>query len=258
MVTRRAESYVARIRIRDQDGAVVGERVLTSEEPRCDTLASAVAFALAVQVDPEAAIRPKRAAPIAPLAPPVPKPVERPEPVTPPPAPSTTSIEASVSAGAVITSGLLPGGAPGARLAAGLGWRRGFQLVVSGLVLPESRTADRTFGFGLTALGAGACVDLLRSALLELAPCAELHGGELHALVYVLEPAPPGSRFWAGASATARLKLRTLAPFTVELGAGVVVPFTRPRFEVEGRAGTVFQQAVVAPVADLAVGVSFP
>ena len=259
-VARRADGFVARIRVRGKDGVVVGERVLTSEEPRCETLASAVAFALALQVDPEAALRPKRLAKVEPpprAAPAAPAPPERTaKPVEPPR--RTSPREASLSVGAVAVAGLVPGLAGGARLAAGLAWTPRWRVVLSTLLVPEQRTADRSVGFGLSALGAGACLDLLDGSVAQLAPCAELHGGEVHALVYALEPAPPGTRFWSAASAAARLKFRVFKPLSVELGAGLVLPFTRPRFQVEGRSDTVFRQSIVAPTADVSLGLTFP
>ena len=249
-VGRQGEALVARIRIRADDGSPSGQRQITSED--CDTLASAVALALAIHVDPDVIVG---GTPPVPRSPPRPPEPPRSDTVTPAPA---RSAEGSIAVGALVASGLLPSAAPGIRVAAGLALGPRWRVVVSGAMLPARETAGGPLAFGLAAAGAGACFALLEGRVGRLGPCAELHGGEFHALVYTLEAVPPGTRFWAGESTMARFELRALAPFSIALGAGVVLPATRPHFKVEGHSETAFREDAIAPLADLTVGLTFP
>jgi len=256
LVTGREGSFAARIRIRGENGVVVGERLIASEDRSCDTLVSAVALALAIQIDPDAAFGPKRTP--SPASPPA---------ASPPPPDSTSKEsrsapslprEASLSAGSFLSSGLVPGFAFGARVVGSLAWLPRWHVLVSGTFVPERTTSDGRFAFGLAFAGVGGCFSALEGTVARLAPCVEVHAGEIHALVYTLEPTPPGGRFWAGASAIVRAQLRVLRPLLVEVGAGVMVPVTRTRFAVTGHPETVFQEPIVAPTADVSVGLTFP
>lgn len=258
-VARSGNGFAARIRVRDEDGSIAGERRIVSDEPSCDTLASAVALALAVHVDPNAAFGAPSRPPVAPPAPPPPAPPPRaPEAPPPPPRASAATREASLTAGAVVVSGLLPSVAFGARTAADLSFLPRWRAVLSGMILPARETSSGQFAFGLAAAGLGACADVVRAGVVHLAPCVEIAAGEIQSEVYAFHATPPGARFWAGASAFARARWTGLAPLVVDAGAGVFVPVTRPRFVVEGHDERAFQEDVVAPAADLAVGLTFP
>lgn len=255
LVTGREGSFAARIRIRGENGAVVGERLITSEDRSCDTLVSALALALAIQIDPDAALGPKRTP--SPASPPTPSPPADSASKESRPAPSLPR-EASLSAGTFLSSGLVPGFAFGARVVGSLAWLPRWQVLLSGTFVPERTTSDGRFAFGLAFAGVGGCFSALEGTVARLAPCVAVHGGAIHALVYTLEPTPPGGRFWAGGSAIVRAQLRVLRPLLVELGAGVMMPVTRARFAVTGHPETVFQEPIVAPIADLSVGLTFP
>jgi len=127
------------------------------------------------------------------------------------------------------------------------------------LFVAEERTADRRFGFGLTAGGAGATVDVLRLGPLDLAVSAALLPGAIHAVVYDLTPTEPGARFWLGATGVARARVRVLPSTFVEIAGGATLSLVRYDFATTGTAGeTVFRGVPVAPVAFLGIGRTFP
>lgn len=274
VVTARPGGFVAHIRIRDEQGALRGERTITSEES-CDTLASATALALAIHIDPDAALRTPASRPsppaaiAAPLAiaplPTAPPPLAAPPtPPVPPPAHDRATPPGrapflrggALSAGSFAASELVPGLAPGARITAELRPTSRVHALVVGVLVPERQTSDGHFAFGLAAGGPGACVDAVADRRLELAACAAVLAGEIHAVVYTLEPARPGGRFWVAGSVSARARFH-LAPWLfIEGAAGAVVPFVRYAFDVVGRSGAVFQEAAFAPIADIGIGMT--
>jgi hypothetical protein len=265
--------YVARIRIRANGGALLGERTIASKES-CDTLAAAVALAVALYVDPDAALRPPGPPARSAVATPALRPNEAAPPVAPtavdaapsprPPTLDTLSGAEAPVRGAVLTAGVfavenvLPVVAPGARIGAELLPVEHVHILVTGALLPEQRTGDGRYGFGLSAGGVGACVDVLASKRFELAPCATALLGEIHSVVYALVPTSPGDRFWGGVAAIARVRARVLSPLFVELGLGAWIPAVRYQFDVTGRSGPVLQETWAAPVVDFGVGAAFP
>jgi len=267
VVKTQGDELVARIQIRASDGALRGERTITSDGD-CETLVAAVALAIALYIDPTAALAPhasEGSAPVAappapptPPTPPVPTAIAAAPPIPDPPPPVPRPWRGALSAGVFVSAGLLPGVGPGTRLGAELRPAARLRLMLTGALLPETRTDDGRFGFGLGAGGAGACADVVMTPLVELAPCLALLAGEIHAVVYTLEPTHPGGRFWAGAAALGRVRFHLLPHVFVELSAGAWAPFVRYRFEVSGRSEQVFQEPALAPVVDLGVGTAFP
>jgi hypothetical protein len=123
-----------------------GSRVLRSETGDCAELASSVALAAALAIDPEASTRPVPAAPL-----PRPAAPASPPPAPPPPAPAPpraepplpakgTPMRIALGAGPVIGAGHVPGVSAGSRLDAAL--RLGaFSLELQGTVLFEGSEA---------------------------------------------------------------------------------------------------------------------
>jgi hypothetical protein len=272
-VTRDAGSFVAVVHVRGADGALRGSRTLRSEES-CETLASAVSLAVALFVDPDAALRPHPplAAPAAPLPPSkprasstseagmasVPRDLHAPRAELESSSSRSAIRSGSASLGAFGSIGLEPGAAVGVRIRADVEFSHHVHGVLSGAFVPEKKTSDARFAFGLTNVGLGACVDVVSTARFQIGPCAHLEAGEIHAVVFTLAPLPPGGRFWSAAEVAARARIRLFSAVFVEADAGAVVPFVRYRFAVTGESNPVFQESVVVPAADLSAGLTFP
>ncbi|MFT3768837.1 MAG: hypothetical protein QM820_25615 [Minicystis sp.] len=285
IVSRAEHGFRAGIYVRGKHGALAGSRELTSEALDCATIEAASVLAIALAIDPEASTRPAAAAPSA--APPT----AAPNAVTPAPDAMTPAVlqpapSASISAPPSITAsppaprspppssdrlggsglalraglglGLLPAPAPGVSLAGHFALTRSAQITAEALFLPEARTSDGRFGFGLTALSVGACVVAFGGSAADLAACGSIWGGALHAVVYDLQPTAPGDYAWAGAAATPRLRVRIAPHVHAEVGAHVLVPITRRPFVVSGWADPVFRQAPVTVLPFAGLGVNFP
>jgi hypothetical protein len=251
--------FVARIQLRTSQGELQGERILRSDQS-CTTLADAVALALALYIDPDAALAP-RASPQPPAAPAashaerLTSPRQAPAPAPAAPA-GPRGPRGSLSGAAALAHGLLPGIAVGARLEGELALGAGFRLLASGVFFPEQSTGGGDFAFGLGAGGLGGCYEV-HVGRVALAPCAALVAGELHSVVRNLEPTRPGGHLWLAASLLARLRVGLVSSVFAELGAGAWLPFTPERFRVMGRSQTVFSQSAAAPALALGIGTTF-
>jgi len=271
-VTRGEDGWRAVILVRARDGSLEGTRELTSTAPDCGAVEAASVLALALAIDPDAGARSPRAptsrsAPLVPTSPPPvpasPAPLSVPEPlpawVPPPlaeaPAPAHGG-SAALRPGAGF--GLLPRAAAAFSLAAQVGLADAVELTSEALWMPEVRTGDARFGFGLEAFALGACGEVARRARLDLAVCGALWGGALHAVVYTLTPVAPGDHPWAAASLAPRLRLRLAARLQLELGAQLLVPLVRQPFTVTGLTAPVFQESPAALFPFLGLGASFP
>ena len=73
-----------------------------------------------------------------------------------------------------------------------------------------------------------------------------------------MTPTQPGDRAWAAASIAGRAELRLVGPLLVHTGLEATIPFTRYRFLVLGRPGSVFEASPAAVVASAGLGVTFP
>jgi hypothetical protein len=270
-VTRSESGWRARIFVRDPDDKRAGSRELTSDADDCAAIESASVLAIALAIDPEGSMRPPPPHPaieVRPETPPAPsvvvpaKPVSREEaePTRP-----TMLVEPRANLGtsgvalrAGPAFGLLPRSAPAGMLAAEVRVYPRVQITGEALWMPGSQTADGRFGFGLAAFGLGACYGFLERPRVDLAACASLWAGALHAVVYTLIPTEPGDRAWAAAELGPRLRV-ALGPYVqLEAGSHVFVPLVRQPFTVTGERVPVFQEAPVAFLPYAAAGARFP
>jgi hypothetical protein len=330
-VVHEGDSWEAHIYVRDENGRLKGSRVLTSQDPSCDAIQSAATLAIALAIDPDAALRappassspagapsvdavavtagrpsaapsppsapppaaaspttspPAAASPAtSPPAPPSPAtpPSAPPSPATPPPAPlppvpavASSPVErspapkppppeqpsaagsASAALRAVGAFGLLPSTAPGVAFSAEVRLYRWLRAAGGVLYLPEQPTADHGFAFGLTAARLGACAQAMETSRVDLSVCADVLAGAIHSVVFALEPVHPGDRAWAGGALGGVLHVHLAGPVEGQIGADLVVPFTRNAFAVQGQAAPVFQEAPVTAVFFAGVGLSIP
>ncbi len=296
VVQHEGDTWEAHIYVRGDDGRLSGSRILTSRASTCASVEAAVTLAIALAIDPDAALDPSRApqpsrpvagaagasapsatptpssvppVPCPPPEPPPPPPVVQPPPaVAPPPcplerpcppsapAPASGSPGVAVAVRAVAAFGLLPGAAPGFALSTDVPLTRFVHGTAGAEYLPERRTSDGAFAFGMTAAWLGACVRPLDSSSASLSFCATGQAGGIHAVVFSLTPTRPGDQVWAGASVGGVLRVRLVGPLETEIGGEAVVPLTRYPFAVKG-GSTVFQQDPVAGVAYAGAGMSF-
>jgi hypothetical protein len=264
--------------IRDARGYLAGTRKLDSDAPDCAAIEAASVLAIALAIDPDAMTRsrPPGSPPVVPspstrhlsahLAEPQP-----PNAIAPVEAERGAELAPASPAGprwletsgfglrGSASLGLLPRPAAGVALAGQVGVGEPVELTGEALFVPQVSTNDARFGFGLSALALGACVELVRSAHLDLGACGAIWAGAVHAVV--LTPfyfMAPGDYAWAAASAMPRLRLALGSRVYAEVGTQLVVPLVRTPFEVKGSTTPAFQQYPVAALPFLGVGVGFP
>ena len=271
---REARELSADIEVHSSDGA---KRVRTLKAPiyehdekndECATLGAAVAFAIALQVDPDAVIKD------APLPEPVPPPPplahECPSPpiqkttassVLPPPASARRPLQ--LAAGVGIAPGLLPSSvAPSAALSTMVSVLDHLAVDLGARYFPEVHTDDKRFGFGLFHFSLGACMPFRmvagRFVRGVFAGCAHLDPGEIYAVVYRPIPTNPGGRFWLGAEASLRAGLELGGSFEVSVEGAALFALSHPVFRVDGEQSPVFSQPFLSPLATLYAGLHFP
>jgi hypothetical protein len=272
VIQRDGKRWEAHLYIRGADGRLAGDRVFTSDGPDCEALDAAATLAVALAIDPEAALR---AAPETPSDSPA-QPssaVKNEAPVARPalaPAVAPTAPRAPHAAHApnddraaqgtlrgLVAAGLLPEPSLGVALSTEVEVARFMRISIGGLYLPEVR-GGVDFAFGLTAGWVGACFHPLARARVDLSLCGKVLLGAIHSVVFVLEPVQPGDRLWSGAALSAQASLIALGPIAVEVGGEAVAPLVRDRFMVQGRSGVVFQQPPLGVMAFVGVGVAIP
>jgi hypothetical protein len=168
-VERTATGFRSRVHVRGGDGSTLGRRMLASDEPSCAPLFSATALAVALLIDPDAALRePARSPAVAEFTEPEPPPPPPPAPPPPQPAaPAPTTDrpraparrEHEVAAATLLgayTLGLTPEGSPGAALQFGgrLTTHWGWSVAALYVDPSEASQGDVTFSVGLTAASA--------------------------------------------------------------------------------------------------------
>jgi hypothetical protein len=265
---RSIEAYVARddrgwhasLQVRDASTGKEASRDLSSEAETCAPLESAVALAIALVIDPDKPVSSDK--PIAPPRPETPVPVLDAEatvhPMPPPSSAPPAARSGSFALRGTMAGGLLPGAAAGIETAWSLALGHWIAPSAGVLFLPERRASDVRFGFGLTALGLGACAELVDRAVVRPRVCAQLWAGAIHSVVYELVPMQPGERVWFAASVAPEVHLSVGARLFVVAGGEVVVPIIRDSFRVTGWPDPVFEESPVAFRAFAGIGVDFP
>lgn len=255
VLSREPRGWGARIFVRSANG-ITGTRSLSSLSPNCDELASDVALAVALAIDPDGALAPRPSSPVV-----VPSRVSRTLR-----APRATPIDCShrvVTGGASLrgglTAGLVPRVAPMFSLSIEQVASGPLRLSIGTLFVPETRTDDEQFGFLLAAGTFAGCFAGNHSRLTwEL--CAGIQAGGVYAVVYAREPDRPGGYPWVALNSGLRGALHLIEPWFLETGVDVTVPVLRQRFVVASTVGEerlVFQQWPVTPMGFLGLGRRF-
>ena len=256
-VTRDGRRWAAHLIVRDATGAVSGARDFASEGDDCEAIDAAVTLAIALAIDPEAALRPPPATPPppAPESPPAPRVAECPALVCPPP---PRHLPTALTGRGALSTALLPKTSLGLSMLADVEVARRLHATAGVLYLPETKTAAEGFAFGLTAASLGGCGDAWTKGSWAAALCGNAYVGAIHSVVYSLQPTQPGDRLWLGLGAGARLAGNVVSALRVEVAAEATAPLVRHRFFVEGAPGTAFQQAPVGALVSFGVGMSIP
>jgi hypothetical protein len=268
-VRRDGERLRATLRVQDPTGEA-GQRQLDSEELDCDALGDAVVLAVALAIDPEAALRPPEPTgadePASGPLPPPPEPITAPPPpVRQQPGPASTRLEApaeravagDLRARGVLNAGALPELAWGVALAGHVRFDDRFAALLALVYLPEVATDSGRAAFGLTAGQLGACVMpvMFRSGGLEA--CAGLEAGAIHAVSFGERPLDPGDQPWIAGFGLVQVWGVISEPWLVELGVGAGVPVLRHAFVVRGEPGRVFSPNRVVAQGFLGLGAAF-
>lgn len=265
-IERTNERWIATVAITRANGESLGARTLTSEAPQCHALDESIELVLLLAIDPDALSRAVPTIAQPPQQPPareepivrtvervriVERPVVRVERVTVSP-PSPWRWGFALGGGASI--GVTPSIAPIVWGAAEIAPPRFVAIELSGgggASIERSTNAnvgvsvDAAFAFGAVAL----CPRATIAARARLGGCV---GAQVGALRWSTEGAA-GRRtddfVLAAASARASAALIVRRPFELQLDAGAIVPFVRPKFVVSAvsQAGVVESQAVFEP-----------
>lgn len=231
--------WLLELRVRDETGALLGERSLGTSGGDCTSLAEAGTLAIVLTIDPNASLDAAAARTLAapppkpPLPPPAPPPCPPPiKPAPPPPCPSCTDagLKTSLSAHALGTAGSLP------RIAAGvqLGGEVGFQTVHFGVgasFIPAVVHEGGHMSFGLTSAVVSGCARV--AGPLEL--CGLIDAGVIRVGAEELAPVEPGEYPWLAAGVGPRVGVDATENLRFELVGVVIAPLARPRFVVRGR-----------------------
>jgi hypothetical protein len=250
------------VELRDVRGFVLGMRELTSDASDCAPLRDSAALAIALMIDPDAALHP--GLPALPPARPTPIVVRRTESVRPAFPIATVSWAMASSIDALVGFGILPAPASGVQVDLSATPPRLWDVEVFG----RDYVSQRRFVAGgasvhltLTSGGLAVCPLHLRSApRLALDLCA---GGELAAL-------ESESEGFSLAQSTTVLVFRLLAstqvsmrlggPFALRAGGELGIALTRDElvYGVPGATRDLFDPSLVAAHADLGLLLSLP
>lgn len=274
-IEKRRGGWHAVVTVRDDRGTTLGTRELDRTDGSCDELTEPLVLAIALMIDPEAAMRPREATPPASVPVETPKPNEEPKPAAPPPpppkeespppppSPAPRPWRFDGEADGTIQQGLAPEPALGAGVEAIL-YPPGLPIGLRGyttLFLPTSITKDGArASFDMLYAGGALCPTLegrvrvmgcLGGQLGLLRPRAETTG---RGIGEDLQPI-------LNAMAEARLHAAVVGPFGIAMGVGGGIPIVRPEVDfrrTSGATDVLHKSNAFVISADLGVGVFFP
>jgi hypothetical protein len=237
-----------------ENGAIIGARDVQGKT--CDDVASVLAFAVALAVDPNAA-----------APPPAPAPSEERRPISPAPspemAPASTPTWWGLSARALAADGLAPNPMLGGGVSVDLGGRAGAWAPAArfGLEYASSAPAPHDGGnvhFSDAFLSLEGCPTAWDFGALTLRPCARVDGG----LRMTEGEGIPGARRvvrpWFALGAMVHLRDRVVGPFFVDLAGGALFALVRDQvFSYPDAPEAVHRVPLVSGRGELALGFEF-
>ena len=275
LTERTPDGYRSIVSAIDRDGKILGRRVLLGEEPSCAPIFSATALAVALFIDPEAALsRDSRAneavgrfevdEPATPPPVPVPTPAAAPPPApvspTPPPPPAPPARDTAIAVTgveAVATLGLVPAFSPGVGIfTEGFPGRRlGFSLSALYVSKASVTQGDATLDVSLSTFGAALAFAPVNDRALRLVMDAGLSAGALHVSVREAPAIGQGDHGYLALGVSARLEATVINGFFFSARVGGAVPLVRHDLSVERT--TIWTEPPVAGLASLGVGWAF-
>ena len=235
------------------DGASTFRRTVDGGD-ECSDLVRAAALSIALALESDASERSEKktaAPPTAPAAPPE----AREQPALPmEPARRDRVV---VTASALTSVGLLPRPAAGAGVAGRARLGESVWISARGLWLPEATMPNGSFGLGLLAAGAGACVEPFGTTAVSAVGCAHVLGGAFEVTRTSADMQDDAARAYVAAALSAGARARIAGPVHLEGAVDAHVPFTRPTYLTTTCPPTGFEPAFVALALWLGAGISF-
>ena len=229
----------------------LGNRQLASPDADCRSLGEAVAVAITVAIDPEAAgTRPVSDEPSVTVVP-----IETVQPPCPaPPARQAMHGRATLSVGE--SAGLLPGIAPATSLRVRAAFGENWELGVGAHFWPESRTAG--LGFALASAALENCIAPLASARF-LRWCTAVHVGLFHVFIHTPELAPVdvGMFPWVAGESGPSASVPLVGPLRLEAGVSALLPLVRRQAFLRGQIDPVWEQSAIGGRAEIGLGATF-
>ena len=256
-VRRTSARWQVDLAFRDAAGHPSGERHLTSTDASCSAVTEATVLALALAIDPEAALRPPSA-------------LDASTPDATPGAPTASAtavvpatardLAPRVEASGVVTAGVLPSVSAGAAIGFSVGLTPAWRVGLRGVVLPEARTDEGAFGFGISSAVVSTELRLLHVGVLSLGATAGAWGGVFHTYVHPfpgLAAVAPGDYAWAAIDGGAVATVELLPRFDLAFAARGLIPLTRTRALVRGDARPAFEEPLAGFLGELTAGMRF-
>jgi len=263
-------AWHASLAVRDEAGHVLGVRDLERAGADCHAIDDELELVLALLIDPRAPIapppaspRPLPAAPVSPLAAPLPASLPL-APSCPPAPPQSAPWRGGVEAGPVVGFGLLPSTAGvGIAIRAHLAPPRGPAYEIGGAFWFDSHANERSISaiFSLAYGWASVCpVDALLGRT-RATVCVGVQLGSLRADGTGLATPQHQEQLFFEPSLDARVRQRIVGPLFAGLGAALAVPTIRDRYyftDAQGTRQDLFQAAPITGLLDLALGLELP
>ena len=280
LTERTPEGFRSVVSVLDQDGKLLGRRVLVGEEPSCAPIFSATALAVALLIDPEAALsRDSRAneavgrfdtdeapAPRAvepPALPPPPSPPPAPSPpivAPPPPVPAARDdLTVVVGVDAVAAVGLVPETSPGV----GIGFHArparpwGFSLDALYVSKGAAESQGRAVDVSVTTFGAALTLSAVETASVGILADAGLSAGVLHASVRQGQALGIGDHPFLAVELGLRAEVKVADGLVLAARMGGIVPLVRRDLSVEDTEESIWQQPAIAGMGSLGAGWAF-
>lgn len=259
------------------DGGAIGTRELKIKGEACSAIDEPVALALAITIDPDAALAPKSVdvekPPVA-TPPPVlavaiaspspPKVIVRDERVLVPVPSKVPDVDGDLRIAPQVAVGLLPHAALGLELGASLKTAFAWPIELSGGILTDSQTNGRDGG-AVFSLGYGAlavCPTTRQSAsdAWWISACVGTQVGVMRGRGFGFDEPRDSSATWVAAVGDVRLSARLTGPLFAQIGAGLLAAIVRPRFTylaADGKPVDVFQEGSIAGRFQISLGFHF-
>lgn len=251
--------FVAQLEMRDEAGTSLGSRRVASEAPTCASLVAAAGLAIALMIDPDAALAPPSApAPVPPSLPLAPPRII----AAPPEVPTPRAPQLTFGVGALVAARLLPQAAVGVRLGADQRLASRLHAELSLSFLPQVRQELRgvDVGFGLTYGSLGLCYEPLAAARVTLAACGFGQVGAMSVNAYDPARSRTGQLLWSTAGLGLRAGWAVAEPLVLRVGVEGTTPIQRREYavaRVSEPAVVVFRDPALAATLHLGLALRF-